>query len=523
MSLYIPSIARRQLLRGAASLAGLALAPAAIGGVVLASPSLADNPFSLGVASGEPADDGVVLWTRLAPKPFEPGGGMPPEPVAVTWEVAEDPSMRKVVRSGKALARPNAGHSVHVEVGGLKPAREYWYRFTAAGARSPVGRTHTAPAKGAAVDRLRLCFASCQKYEAGFYSAYAHMVEEAPDLILFLGDYIYEGSPGSKGAVRLHANPEPKDVAGYRVRYATYKSDPLLQAAHAAAPWMVTWDDHEVSNDYGADRDQDSGDREAFLRRRAAAYQAYYEHMPLRRRSLPVGPDMLLHRALDWGSLAQIQMVDDRQHRDAKPCQPAGPPRRGKLIGDCDERRDPARSLLGSTQEAWLLETLGKSKAQWNLLAQQTLFSELQLGDPANQATRAYSSDGWDGYPATRGRILQRWREAGVSNPIALGGDIHAFAAADLQETPGGPAVGTEFVGGSISSLGGGEVGPYAAKNAHIKLYDSTVRGYGRVDLSAKDSRLTFRSVENALVPTSPIRDLASFALENGRPGVQRS
>ncbi|MDP3867691.1 alkaline phosphatase [Phenylobacterium sp.] len=522
MSLYVPSIARRQLLRGAASLAGLALAPAAIGGVVLASPSLADNPFSLGVASGEPEADGVVLWTRLAPKPFEPDGGMPPEPVAVAWEVAEDQSMRKVVRSGKALARPNAGHSVHVEVGGLKPGREYWYRFTAVGAQSPVGRTRTAPARGAAVDRLRLCFASCQKYEAGFYSAYAHMVEEAPDLILFLGDYIYEGNPGSKGAVRLHANPEPKDVAGYRVRYATYKSDPLLQAAHAVAPWMVTWDDHEVANDYGADRDQDSFDPAGFLRRRAAAYQVYYEHMPLRRRAAPVGPDMLLYRALDWGSLAQIQMVDDRQYRDGKPCQPAGPSKRGKLIGDCEERRDPTRSILGKPQEAWLLDVLASSKAQWNLLAQQTLMAELQLGDPAQQTTRFYSSDGWDGYPANRARIVERWREAKVSNPIALGGDIHAFAAANLTETLDGPPVASTFVGGSISSLGG-ESDVFAAKNPHIKQFDGKVRGYGRLDLTPKDSRMTFRTVENALVATSPIRDLASFALENGRPGVHRA
>lgn len=521
MSLYIPSIARRQLLRGAASLAGLALAPAAIGGVVLAAPSLADNPFSLGVASGEPTADGVVLWTRLAPKPLEPDGGMPPEAVAVRWEVAEDQAMRKVVRTGKALATPNAGHSVHVEVEGLKPAREYWYRFTAVGAQSPVGRTVTAPTKGAAVDRLRLCYASCQKFEAGFYSAHAHMALEAPDLVLFLGDYIYEGAPGSKGAVRLHANPEPKDVAGYRVRYASYKTDPMLQAAHAIAPWMVTWDDHEVANDYGADRDQDSLDPQGFLRRRAAAYQAYYEHMPLRRRALPVGPDMLLYRTLDWGRLAQIQVVDDRQYRDGKPCQPAGPPKRGKLIGDCEERRDPGRSILGKAQEAWLLDTLSSSQAQWNLLAQQTLMAELQLGDPAKQATRFYSSDGWDGYPANRDRILQRWREAKVSNPMALGGDIHAFAAADLSETPDGPPVAATFVGGSISSLGG-ESDAFAARNAHIKQFDGKVRGYGRVDLTPQGGRVTFRTVENALVPMSPVRDLASFALEDGRPGVHR-
>ena len=388
MSLYMPSIARRKLLQGAASLAGLALAPTAMGGVALAGPVLTADPFSLGVASGEPTADGFVLWTRLAPKPLEPDGGMPPQPVVVRWDVAEDPAMRKVVRSGRGLAVPVAGHSVHVEVLGLKSNREYWYRFSAAGVQSPIGRSRTAPARGAQADHLRICYASCQKWEAGFYSAHAHMAQESPDLVLFLGDYIYEGAPSGKSVVRPHANPEPKDVAGYRVRYATYKTDPMLQAAHAAAPWMVTWDDHEVSNDYGDDRDQDSGDRQAFLRRRAAAYQVFYEHMPLRRRNLPVGPDMLLYRTLDWGRLAQIQMLDDRQYRDGKPCQPAGPPKRGKLIGDCDERRDPGRSILGQRQESWLLETLASSGAQWNLLAQQTLMAELQFGDASRQAMR---------------------------------------------------------------------------------------------------------------------------------------
>ena len=333
---------RRQLLRQAAWVAGLALLPST-GGVIAAS-RIRENPFTLGVASGEPTPDGMVLWTRLAPRPLDPDGGMGPSSVVVRWEIALDPGFRRMVRSGRVLATPEAGHSVHVELTGLRSDQDYWYRFMVHGGTSPVGRTRTAPRRDSRPERLRLCFASCQKYESGLYGAYRHMVEDQPDLVLFLGDYIYEGKPGSANAVRLHLNPEPMDVAGYRVRYATYKSDPMLQAAHAVAPWAVIWDDHEVSNDYGGARDQDGGDPVAFLRRRAAAYQAYYEHMPLRRRAIPVGPDMLLYRSLNWGRLAQIQLVDDRQYRSEPVCRPpkAG---RGKLISDCDDRRDPGRSL----------------------------------------------------------------------------------------------------------------------------------------------------------------------------------
>jgi len=509
---------RRGLLRGAALIAGTALLPSSPG--LLASPRITDNPFTLGVASGEPTADGVVLWTRLAPKPLEPDGGMGVAPVGVGWEVAEDERFHRIAARGWRLAGPDAGHSVHIEVTGLKPDRPYWYRFRAAGEASPVGRTRTAPAAGAVVDRLRICFASCQKYESGFYAAHGHMAEEAPDLVLFLGDYIYEGDPGSKGAVRQHQNPEPKDVAGYRVRYASYKTDPLLQAAHAAAPWSVIWDDHEVSNDYGGSRDQDASDPVAFLRRRAAAYQVYYEHMPLRRRTLPVGPDMLLYRSLDWGRLAQIQLVDDRQYRDEPVCKISSG--RSKLISDCDERRDPRRSMLGQPQEAWLLDALGKSKAQWNLLAQQTLFAHQALPSLADPKAAVFSTDGWEGSPATRDRILARWREAKVSNPVTLGGDIHAFAASDLAEQPGGAPIATEFVGGSITSFGMGamEAKIVTDRNPHIRFLEGRKRGYGRMDITAKGAQVTLRAITDAADAHSPVSDLASYVVEPGRAGV---
>lgn len=513
-------LSRRALIGRATMLAGMALVPPMLGACVSTRANLGGYPFTLGVASGEPTGDGVVLWTRLAPRPLDPDGGMGTASADVAWTLYEDAGLTRVVRSGRARADAAFGHSVHVELSGLSPDRPYWYRFVAGGEASPVGRTRTAPALGAAVDRLRACFASCQKYEAGHYAAYRHMVEEAPDIVLFLGDYIYEGDPGSREAVRLHQNPEPIDVAGYRQRYATYKSDPLLQAAHAAAPWVTMWDDHEVVNDYGADRDPEGGDQAAFLKRRAAAYQAYYEHMPLRRSSLPVGPSMSLYRTLDWGALAQFQLIDDRQYRDPRPC---GGETGGKLIADCDDRRAPARSLLGKAQEDWLMRTLADSNARWNVLTQQTLFGPMELRDPETMREMRYSSDGWDGYPATRSRIVNRWQEARVSNPLVIGGDIHSFAAGDVHADDDGAVVASEFVGGSISSLGmdGAIAKRIQGLNPRLKTFDSTRRGYGRIDIMSARSEFVFQSIDDARVPGSGRSTLAAYAVEHGRPGLQ--
>jgi alkaline phosphatase D len=505
---YIPSaISRRSLLKTASFMAGAALAPAALAPRAFGQASHGDDPFTLGVASGEPLADGVVLWTRLAPRPLEADGGMPARSVPVGWEVAEDPGFRRIAAKGRVLAGPAAGHAVHVEVSGLRPGREYWYRFTLAQGSSPVGRTCTAPAPGSDVDLLRVGFGSCQKYESGFYGAYADLVAYRPDVA---------------DAVRLHQNPEPMDVAGYRVRYATYKSDLQLQAAHAVAPWMVIWDDHEVSNDYGGDRAEIAMDPAVFLRRRAAAYQAYYEHMPLRRRAQPVGPDMLLYRKLDWGRLAQFQFLDDRQYRSPRACGPA-PAEAGKLIPDCDERRSAERSMLGDAQERWLLDTLGDSTARWNLLTQQTLFAPMEARDPARPGESAWSSDGWDGSPATRDRIATRWRDARVSNPMVLGGDIHTFAAADVRSKPGGDVVAPAFVGGSITSFGGSAAKSQAIRaiNPDIAFHNGEVRGYGRVDIRRDRSVVTFRGLADARRQDSSSSDLAVYAIESGRPSVQ--
>jgi alkaline phosphatase D len=515
------TLTRRAVLAGAGGSAAL-LSVGARG-----AQRLPQGLFSLGIASGDPVADGVVLWTRLVPEPMAGDGGMPPVAVPVRWEVAEDEAFARIVRSGTARAEPLWGHAVHVDVTALRPASRYCYRFIAGGETSPVGRTRTAPAHGARVERLRVCFSSCQKYEAGFYAAYRHMVAEDPDLILFLGDYIYEGAPNPKNAVRLHRNPEPVDLAGYRVRYATYKLDPLLQAAHQAAPWVLTWDDHEVSNDYGNARDANNSDPAKMLLRRAAAYQAYYEHQPLRAATRPHGADMQLYRTLDWGGLAQFQILDDRQYRDLPACQPPGLAEAHKqyqsLIDACPSLGDPRRSMLGARQERWLDERLGSTRAQWNVLAQQTLMhQQARIDQDHPERGRQFSADTWSGFPAARDRIFRRWVEAGTSNPLALGGDIHAFAAGAISDPakPDGPPIAAEFVGGSITSLLHDPSLKELAGSNGLGFAESAVRGYGLVDLTQSGGSVTFRGLADALKEDSAIADIASFALEPGKPGL---
>lgn len=489
----------------------------------------AEAVFSLGVASGEPLPDGVVLWTRIAPQPLAPLGGMGRTRVAVRWEVADDAQFRHVVRAGTVRSEPEDGHSIHVEVDGLRPGRDYHYRFQALGQVSMIGRTRTAPATDTPVPHLRICYGSCQKYEVGHYAAWTHIVAEDPDLILFLGDYIYEGAPNPK-ALRPHLNPEPFDLPGYRARYATYKLDPMLQAAHAAAPWMTIWDDHEVANDYAGPWDERYGDPTRFLARRAAAYQAYWEHLPLRRTAHPKGPFARLYRRLDWGRLARIVLLDDRQYRDDRPCQPA-PDADGKraydyLVADCAARHDPKLSVLGMAQEQWLNRELAGRGASWNLLAQQTLMTPFPTPDPKQPDRGAifHSVDRWEGFPQARDRIFRRWVGAKTVNPIVLSGDIHAFAATDLHDPdkPDGPPIASEFVGGSITSLNADPLfKPTAKQTAGFHFAENFVRGYGRLDLTPARCQVTFRGLADARDPKSVVSDLARFDIETGRPGLR--
>lgn len=303
---------RRDLIKAAGSLVVLVgLAPAKV-----FAQSIGGYPFTLGIASGDPHPDGFVLWTRLAPKPFEPGSGMQMKAVPVRWEVAEDERFTRIVKSGEELARPELGHSVHVEVKGLRPARPYWYRFLVRGEASPVGTVRSAPAAGAAVDRLRIGVAGCQHYEGGYFTAYRHLSEEADlDAIFHYGDYIYEhwagrGCPKGDGAertcLRTHVGDEIYTLDDYRRRYAHYKMDADLQAAHAAAAFLPTWDDHEVDNNWADRWDEQGTPPELFLLRRHAAMQAWYENMPVRRAQFPTRGGLSMHRQLDYGRLLRI-------------------------------------------------------------------------------------------------------------------------------------------------------------------------------------------------------------------------
>jgi alkaline phosphatase D len=486
-------------------------------GVSISVPKLGQYPFALGVASGYPTPESVVLWTRLT-------GELAPLPIPVRWEVFADEALQARIASGEAIAEPAWAHSVHVEPQGLEPERWYWYRFSAGGTQSAVGRTRTAPRAEATAPRLRFVFASCQQYEQGYYGAYRHLVADAPDLVAFLGDYIYESSWGRE-LVRSHASPETYTLEDYRARYALYRSDPDLQAAHAACPWIVTWDDHEVDNDYADDRPEDGMERHAFLERRAAAYRAYYEHMPLPARMRPQGASMRIYTHLDWGALARFYVLDDRQYRSWHAC--PRPKRRGGSntvdIERCPRLAAPGRSMLGRAQERWLDERLSESRVAWNVVAQQTRMAQF---DYKPGEGRSAWTDAWDGYPAARNRLLASLSP--TKNPVVIGGDVHTFYATQLKldfDDPAARVVASEFVTTSITSESWSQerINQYLPDNPHVLLADSRLRGYARVDVTPKRFQVDLRGMETVQRRDAACSTLASFVVEDGKPGPVRA
>ncbi|GAB3567620.1 alkaline phosphatase PhoD [Amycolatopsis endophytica] len=504
---------RRQVLIAGSATLGVA----AVSGWGTASASPVREPFTLGVASGDPLPDGVVLWTRLAPDPLAADGlgGMPSRIVPVEWQVATDERFRHVVRAGAEIARPESAHTVHAEVSGLRAGAEYFYRFRTGNQISPVGRTKTAPRPGARLDRFSFAFASCQNYPEGFYTAHRHLAEEDLDLVAFLGDYIYEGVGTSKIGRSHTPAAEIFTLADYRVRLAQYKGDADLQAAHAAFPWAVVFDDHEVENNWAGDISQPDTepdqDPAVFRQRRAQAFQAYWEHMPLRRAQHPSGPDIRIHRRLTFGDLVDLHLLDTRQYRD------------DQVAGDA--RLDPSRTILGARQKEWLLRNLAGRTARWNVLAQQVFFAQR---DFTSGTADSFSDDAWDNYYVERNLVRERLARA--SNPVVITGDVHASYVADVKadfEDPSSATVATELVGTSITSGGDGtdqNAGDAVqlAENPHIKFINRK-RGYVRNTITRDSWTADYRIVDYVTRTGAPIQDRARFVIEDGRAGAQQA
>lgn len=503
-----PHWSRRTLIVAAS---GLALSRTSAAHGLEAGRSAATNPFALGVASGDPGQDGFVLWTRLTAN----GQSLDAPAVPVAYDIASDDSFRRIVRRGRVAASPTLAHAVHVEVAGLESGRPYWYRFHALGATSEVGRAVTAPIRAASA---RLAVTSCQHFEMGWFSPYRDMVAAQPDLIIQLGDYIYENSYANQPKVRTFDAAEPTDLDGYRRRHALYKSDPDLRAAHAIAPWVVTWDDHEVENDYADLANLKALDPAVFARRRAAAYQAYFEHMPVRPSlwAQPGGPR--LYRHLAWGDLFSLPVLDGRQYRSNQACNPARQSG-NKARAACAEINAPDRTMLGHTQETWLSSRLTAETRPWTLLAQQTVVARLETPD-------GVMTDQWDGYGPARDRLIADLRRPSVRNPVVLSGDIHSFWVNDLKadfKDAASPVVGTEIVAACLagSRTPHARFGDAQARNPHIRHSELDHSGYALLDVTPGELRIDLRASEDQTVVGSPMRSLARFVVESGQPGAK--
>jgi len=482
-------------------------------------PLLPGDPFTLGVASGDPTSTSCVIWTRLAPDPFAPLGGMDGGRPVISWEVADDEGFGTVVKRGSYTCAPELGYSAHVDVEGLSPDRWYFYRFTLPGGTSPVGRLRTTPAEGM-LTPFDFAFVSCNHYEQGLFTAFDHLAAERLDLVAHLGDYIYEYAT-IEGRVRGHHGKEIVSVDDYRNRYAQYKLDPALQGAHLRCPWLVTWDDHEVDNNYAGLVGENAYESDEQVRlRRAAAYQGWWEHQPVRVPRARSWADLDITRSCNWGALARFWVLDTRQYRSDQACGD------GNRVVPCSGWDDPARTMLGDAQERWLLDGLGASRARWQVLAQQVMMAPLD--SRAGQGLQV-PMDQWPGYPAARERLLRGIAERAPGRTVILSGDIHASYVNEIHAglpVAGGPVVATEFVGTSMSS-GGDGVEAYQGwegvrgDNPHIKWHNAR-RGYVRCRVTPNEWRADYRTVPFVSRPGAPIATATSWLVRHGVPAIER-
>ena len=516
------TLTRRTLIGGLA--AGFTAAPA----ILRAQQLFTAYPFRLGIAAGDPAPDGFVIWTRLAPDPLEPHGGMPLAPVEVEWQVASDRAMKTVVQKGTALARPELAHSVHVEIGGLEPGRPYWYRFNVGRERTVVGTARTVAAAGARLDKVRFATAGCQHWEDGLYTAYRHLAAEDLDFVYHYGDYFYENrsSPfpmGYDGKVRDYVRAwiggELYSLDDYRRRYAQTKSDPDLQAAHASAAWFTTFDDHEVQNNWVGLIDEDGTPPEVFALRRAAGFQAYYEHMPLRKASFPGPAGMQIYRRQRYGTLLDAHFLDTRQFRSDQPCDDGFKP-------DCPAVNDAKASVMGLPQEDWLFSELRRKDIRWNLVAQQVMVMPLDRRTGDEDPAPIRNMDSWAGYNVPRERVLSKF--AGLSNVVVVTGDEHQNFAGELRTRHGeGDAVAIEFVSTSISSGGNGQdkranTEKLIARNPYLKATNDQ-RGYLLSEVTPDLWTSQWRVMDQVTKPGGAISTRSSFAVERGKVALNIS
>jgi alkaline phosphatase D len=491
------------------------------GGTLKATPRFARNPFTLGVASGDPTASGIVLWTRLAPEPADPGAlGRAKIPVA--WRVARDDAMRRVVAKGKASATPELAHSVHVEVNGLRSGADYFFQFDSGGEESTIGHFRTAPARNDWARQLTFAAATCQDFPSGYYTAYRDMVQNDLDLVLHLGDYTYEYSIDPEFSNRPVTAPfteETVDLRTYRLRHTLHKLDPDLQAAHAAFPFVVVWDDHEVANDYSGLAPEWGSPSPEFTARRAAAYQAFYEHLPIRlARATRREDELRIYRRLGYGRLAEFTMLDDRQYRTDNPCGDGESLRCEAALGD-------DYTMLGRRQEKWVDEGFDDSRARWNIVGQQLLLAELEHLPYEDER---YWNDAWDGYPMARQRLLDSVVDEDVRNPVFFTGDWHSTFVNDLKldfKDPAAPTVATEFVTPAITTGGDGTpygpyYGPMVPYNPHIKYFEGDRRGYLKATVTKKELRVDLRFVTSVEDPAGTGYTERTFYVEDGHPGA---
>lgn len=520
---------RRQFLSGLAmGAAAASISSPWRGSAIAATPKFINDPFSLGVASGDPTSDGFVLWTRIAPNPLDTEA-FTQDLVEVMVEVAEDDKFTKIVRRQTELARPDNAHSVHAEIGGLLPNRPYFYRFRVGGIASQIGMTKTAQAIGMPLQKYKFAWLSCAHYEHGLYTAYGDIAKQNPDMVLGLGDYIYEVSYGPQ--MRRMPVEEAWSLEDYRLIYGATKMDKDLQEAHRVAPWLFIWDDHEVANDYQGDigKVMQGFDQKAFLTRKHAAYKAFFEHLPLRSRArFDASNRMRVYGQSNHGNLLEFTLLDTRQYRDRAAC-----PSEGRYEAEtvsratCADLTDKNRTILGARQERFLNEQFMRGLSKWSILVQPTLFGTVNQKNNKNEWA-AYN-DGWSGFEPARQKIIDMMaRRKKDSSCVVIGGDVHAFWAGEVKNdyaNPESEAVAVEFVGGSITSKSYNyeRFSKMLPDNPHFKFFDDRTNGYGLAEVTENSIDVKLRHTKSTWQRDAGFSNLKHFVVERGKNKIQEA